>query len=127
MSPRLTRREFVSTAACATSLSHLPLASSLFGDQSSQVPLSTNPPWNEQGILNLSHSPYAKLKNIPVHAVRIDPGFWASRRTANVEHSIPSMGKLLEANGRMDNFRRLIGKSTAPQRGPVYSDSDVYK
>src|SRR5438270_5623463 len=37
------------------------------------------------------------------------------------------MGKLLEANGRMDNFRRLIGKSTAAQRGPVYSDSDVYK
>jgi DUF1680 family protein len=37
------------------------------------------------------------------------------------------MGKLLEANGRMDNFRRLIGKSTAPERGPVYSDSDVYK
>jgi DUF1680 family protein len=27
----------------------------------------------------------------------------------------------------MDNFRRLIGKSTAAQRGPVYSDSDVYK
>src|SRR5260370_16405317 len=37
------------------------------------------------------------------------------------------MGNLLEANGRIDNFRRLIGKSTAAQRGPVYSDSDVYK
>jgi DUF1680 family protein len=37
------------------------------------------------------------------------------------------MGKLIEVNGRMDNFRRLIGKSDAPQRGPVYSDSDVYK
>ena len=37
------------------------------------------------------------------------------------------MGKLLEANGRMDNFRRLIGKSDANQRGPVYSDSDMYK
>ena len=37
------------------------------------------------------------------------------------------MGKLLESNGRMDNFRRLIGKSDAPQRGPVYSDSDIYK
>jgi DUF1680 family protein len=41
--------------------------------------------------------------------------------------SIPSMGKLLEVNGRMDNFRRLTGKSTAAQRGPVYSDSDIYK
>ncbi len=59
--------------------------------------------------------------------MRIDPGFWAARRAANLETSIPSMGKLLEANGRMDNFRRLIGKSNAPQRGPVYSDSDIYK
>ena len=37
------------------------------------------------------------------------------------------MGKLLTANGRMDNFLRLTGKSNAPQRGPVYSDSDIYK
>ena len=37
------------------------------------------------------------------------------------------MHDLLEANGRMNNFRRLIGKSTAAQSGPVYSDSDVYK
>src|SRR5207244_5630343 len=70
---------------------------------------------------------YAKLRNVPVHAVTIENGFWAQRREVNVNKSIPSMEKLLEANGRMDNFRRLIGKSTAAQRGPVYSDSDVYK
>ena len=75
----------------------------------------------------MARSPYAKLNNVPVHAVKMEAGFWGSRRTANVERSIPSMGKLLEANGRMDNFRRLTGKSTAAQRGPVYSDSDVYK
>ncbi len=27
----------------------------------------------------------------------------------------------------MDNFRRLVGKSSAPQKGPYYSDSDIYK
>ena len=37
------------------------------------------------------------------------------------------MEALLEANGRMRNFLRLAGKSDAPQSGPVYSDSDVYK
>src|SRR2546422_10161832 len=37
------------------------------------------------------------------------------------------MHDLLEANGRMNNFRRLVGKSDAAQQGPVYSDSDVYK
>ena len=37
------------------------------------------------------------------------------------------MHDLLEANGRMNNFRRLAGKSSAAQSGPVYSDSDIYK
>ena len=41
--------------------------------------------------------------------------------------SIPTMHDLLEANGRMNNFRRLVGKSDAAQSGPVFSDSDVYK
>ena len=78
-------------------------------------------------MLNLAKSSHAKLRNVPVHAVNITSGFWAARRQTNVEKSIPSMEKLLEANGRMDNFLRLTGKSDAPQRGPVYSDSDVYK
>ena len=125
--PRLSRRNFLRTTAASAALSNLPLSASLFAGQSQQVPLSSNPPWSEQGILNLGHSPHAKLQNIPVHAVTLHQGFWHSRRTANVQSSIPSMGKLLEANGRMDNFRRLSGKSDAPQRGPVYSDSDVYK
>ena len=89
--------------------------------------LLDNPSWKNQGIENLTRSPYAKLKNIPVHAVTIESGFWEKRRVINVEKSIPSMHDLLEANGRMNNFRRLIGKSTAAQSGPVYSDSDIYK
>ena len=119
------RREFLASTLSTGALAALPLHLEPFLPKQTAV-LGT-PPWNEQGILNLARSPYAKLKNVPVHAVTIQPGFWASRRTANVERSIPSMGKLLEANGRMDNFLRLIGKSDAPQRGPVYSDSDVYK
>jgi DUF1680 family protein len=128
MPGQITRRQFVSAASSAVVLTRLPAhVSSFFPDQAAPVALSNNPPWNEQGILNLAHSSYAKLNNVPVHAVKMEGGFWASRRTANVERSIPSMGKLLEVNGRMDNFRRLTGKSTAAQRGPVYSDSDVYK
>ncbi len=57
----------------------------------------------------------------------IQSGFWSPRREINVTKSIPSMHELLEANGRMDNFRRLVGKSSAEQHGPVFSDSDVYK
>jgi DUF1680 family protein len=62
-----------------------------------------------------------------VHAITIQSGFWARRREINVTKSIPTMHDLLEANGRMNNFRRLVGKSDAAQSGPVFSDSDVYK
>jgi len=128
MSPRLSRREFVAATASSAMLAALPLrAASSLARSSDQVPLSSDPSWRDQGILNLAHSPHAKLKNIPIHAITIPSGFWAARREINVRSSIPSMGKLLEANGRMDNFRRLIGKSDAAQRGPVYSDSDIYK
>jgi DUF1680 family protein len=83
--------------------------------------------WKDEGILFVDKSPYAKLRNVPVHAVTITKGFWGARREINVDKSIPSMEKLLEANGRMDNYLLLVGKSDAKQRGPVYSDSDVYK
>jgi uncharacterized protein len=132
---KYSRRKFVSTAMSASAISVLPGAQKLLsgftgalgGREQNPVSLTTTPAWPDQGILNLAMSPYAKLRNVPVHAVTIEAGFWSPRRETNVTASIPSMGKLLEVNGRMDNFRRLTGKSTAPQRGPVYSDSDIYK
>ena len=133
------RRQFVSSAMSAATISCFEPGRAFFtsfvadktesgaSPQQSSVALTTTPPWRDQGILNLAKSPNAKLRNVPVRAVAIENGFWAQRREVNAKKSIPSMEKLLEANGRMDNFRRLIGKSTAAQRGPVYSDSDVYK
>jgi len=137
--PGVSRRQFVSSAISAATISCLQPGRELLAGFSaarvgasensaqSSVALTNTPPWRDQGILNLAKSPYAKLRNVPVHAVTIENGFWARRREVNVSKSIPSMEKLLEANGRMDNFRRLIGKSASAQRGPVYSDSDVYK
>lgn len=78
-------------------------------------------------ILNLEKSPYAKLHNVPVSAVRITDGFWAERRKTNVEKSIPTMLQLLEEHGAVDNFRRLTGAKKVPRQGPLYTDSDVYK
>src|SRR5689334_989370 len=120
----MSRRNFVSASASAAVISGLPLSklsAKAFGAS------GDTPDWKNQGVENLAKSPYAKLHNIPVHAVTITSGFWATRRETNVAKSIPSMEKLLETNGRMNNFRRLTGKSTEPQHGPVYSDSDVYK
>src|SRR5438874_10584089 len=118
------------SAATAAALSLKKLSWSPPANPALPSPLSSssmNVEWKDQGVLNLVKSPYAKLRNVPVHAVTIAAGFWGARRQVNIEKSIPSMEKLLEANGRMDNFLRLAGKSDAPQRGPVFSDSDVYK
>jgi uncharacterized protein len=127
----ISRRQFVGAAVSAAA--SLPLgklswpatdSTALFSAPPSS---STNPESKDQGVLNLAKSPHAKLRNVPVHAVTITSGFWGTRRNVNVEKSIPSMEKLLEGNGRMDNFLRLAGKNDAAQRGPVFSDSDVYK
>jgi len=56
----------------------------------------------------------------------MDDGFWQARMRINVERSIPSMLDELEQHGVMDNFRRLTG-SRAARRGPLYTDSDIYK
>ena len=83
--------------------------------------------WKQAGVLDLSKSPFARLKSVPISAVVIQDGFWSKRRTTNVATSLPSMRDELLAHGRMDNFLRLKGKSEAQQRGPVFSDSDIYK
>ncbi len=134
----ISRRGFIGSAISTAALSSLS-ARELFakggtagaGPQATTQreipPLVDNPGWKDQGVENLTKSRYAKLRNVPVRAVTIKTGFWERRRETNVSKSILSMHDLLEANGRMMNFRRLIGKSQGAQSGPVYSDSDVYK
>jgi DUF1680 family protein len=122
--PAITRREFVGSAISAAALSALPRRK-LLRYVSAQSP--SNQDWKTQGVLFVGKSHYAKLHTVPVNAVTITEGFWGARREVNANKSIPSMEKLLEANGRMNNFLRLVGKSDAEQTGPVYSDSDVYK
>lgn len=129
----ISRRQFVASVATAAAASALPMRTlgrmTAAGNASlqSEVKLTDAPDWKNQGVENLAKSPHARLRNIPVRAVTITGGFWGPRREINVTRSIPTMHDLLEANGRMNNFRRLVGKSTDPQKGPVFSDSDVYK
>src|SRR5258708_27736397 len=134
----MSRRQFVNSAistAAISGVSTRQLFAGVVGGDESQAtldgqtgPAPTNSPaWKDQGIENLTKSPHAMLRNIPVHAVTIGSGFWGQRRETNMTKSIPSMHDLLEANGRMTNFRRLADKSKGAQRGPVFSDSDIYK
>jgi DUF1680 family protein len=123
----VTRRKFIATTAATAAASYLarPGMSCVIGGGRGVD--ETTLPWRDQGVLNLVNSPYAKLRSVPVRAVTIEEGFWSKRRKINVQRSIPTMREQLEQHGRMDNYRRLVGKSKEPQRGPVYSDSDIYK
>ncbi len=94
------------------------------------VPFRTQPgdeSWRDQGVIRLDKSPYAKLHTVPVRAVTISEGFWAQRRRVALEKSLPSAQQELEANGYIDNFRRLSEGKDVPRKGPVFTDSDPYK
>jgi hypothetical protein len=132
-SKQVSRRQFLSAAAASTAATIIPApAFSLaranfpahFDVSSSGAAILA---WQDQGVINTAGSPYAKLHSIPVRAVTIEDGFWSKRRATNIERSIPTMHEELEEHGRMDNFRRLVGKSSEPQKGPYFSDSDIYK
>jgi uncharacterized protein len=126
----LTRRGFLLGAggfAAGTVVHASPACSVAAALNEPQTPRLSSAQSKNKSVFDLSNSPHAKLKPVPVSAVVIREGFWSKRRATNVTSSIPSMHDELIEHGRMDNFLRLEGNSNAPQRGPVYSDSDMYK
>ncbi|MCL5745825.1 MAG: glycoside hydrolase family 127 protein, partial [Acidobacteria bacterium] len=78
-------------------------------------------------VVDATRSPFAKVHPVPIKAVGMGEGFWSPRMRANVARSIPSLLELLEQHGVVDNFRRLSGRSKQERRGPLYTDSDLYK
>src|SRR5205807_9411279 len=131
-SKHVSRRRFLSTVASSSVAGVLARPSLSFANGRPlpgffDVGASASLAWRDQGVLNTANSPYAKLHSVPVRAVTIEEGFWSKRRKVNLERSIPTMRQELEQHGRMDNFRRLVGKSSEPQKGPYFSDSDIYK
>lgn len=130
MKSKLSRRTFIASAAVSMIPSVVAHAKPKTGELFSLLadePRAGATRWKDAGVIDLSNSPYAKLKTLPVSAVAIREGFWSKRRSTNLSSSIPTMHDELVAHGRMDNFLRLTGKSSEPQKGPAYSDSDIYK
>ncbi|MBI4905802.1 MAG: glycoside hydrolase family 127 protein [Acidobacteria bacterium] len=83
--------------------------------------------WSSQAILYLDNSPQAKLHPVPVRAVKLTDGFWKARQTVTIEKSLPTLLALLEEHGVIDNFRRISGRKKVDRKGPLYTDSDLYK
>jgi len=122
----LSRRKFIASAAFSIVPSAIAYANpksggllAFLGDEARPAKPS-NTDWKHAGVIDLNNSPYAKLKTVPVRAVVIQDGFWSQRRKTNQVASIPSMHEELLEHGRMNNFLRLQGKSSDPQKGPVF-------
>lgn len=135
MKSRISRRKFLAASAAsvvpaALASAHPRISGALNSALNSAGAPATDAAtdsWRDAGVVDLRQSPHAKLRTVPVRSVVIEEGFWSKRRTTNVASSIPSMQDELLEHGRLTNFLRLEGKSSAPQIGPVYSDSDIYK
>lgn len=110
-----------SAAALAAGLALAAVAAGLFAAQPD--PAS----WRQEGVIFLDHSLNARLHPVPVEAVHMGDGFWSARRRVTTDRSLPTMLQLLEDHGVVDNFRRLKGHPELPRKGPVYTDSDIYK
>ncbi len=78
-------------------------------------------------LVDTIHSPYARLRPVPISDIQLDEGFWARWMAQNREVTLPSQYRLLESTGRLSNFRRAAGHPGIPFEGKYYNDSDVYK
>jgi len=78
------------------------------------------------GVTRTDSSRAARLRSVPLGDVSMRPGFWADRMAAN-RRGITALLTRLEAEGVVDNFRRISGAVTAERRGLWFTDSDLYK
>ena len=124
MSFEFSRREFLSAVAAASSVSHLSAES------------SENPGGSDKGVINLTKSPFAAMRTIPIGAVKVTDGFWAKRMKVNREASIPFTYQEMVDHGRFDNFLRWDGAkqslregfhTTHPSGLRAGGDSETYK
>jgi DUF1680 family protein len=68
-----------------------------------------------------------RLRPVPLSAVTITGGLWATRRQVNGDVAVPLGRERLESAGNLDNLRIAAGTTSGEPRGPVFMDSDVYK
>jgi len=78
-------------------------------------------------VVDVTHSPFARLRPVPVSAITLDGEFWGPRLRINREVSLVEQWKQLDSTGRLDNFRRAAGLVGGNYQGRVFNDSDLYK
>lgn len=78
-------------------------------------------------VIDLSHSPHALLKPIPISCVTLQDSFLQPRRVVNRSVTLLAQLHQCETTGRIDNFRVASGRKKGEFQGIFFNDSDVYK
>jgi DUF1680 family protein len=79
------------------------------------------------GPVDVTQSPFARRRTLPLSAVQICGGFWGRRMDTNRHRSLPHGFEMLEKAGNFEALRLAAGVGNGEPRGMVFRDSDVYK
>lgn len=70
---------------------------------------------------------HARLRPLPLRAIRLTAGFWKARQDTNRATSLKHGYQMLEDSDTFNNLRLAGGHGTGTFAGYVFQDSDVYK
>ena len=84
----------------------------------------------QNGLVNTSQSPYAKLSSVGLSDVQWTKGFWAERFAVCRDAMVPQLWATYTSKDMcysFQNFRIAAGLDTGRFRGPSFHDGDFYK
>ncbi len=84
----------------------------------------------EDGLVNTSHSPHAKLSSTGLNDVQWTKGFWSERFQVCKDSMVPHLWETYTTKTvcyAFQNFRVAAGLDTGRFRGPSFHDGDFYK
>ncbi|RLE88272.1 MAG: glycoside hydrolase family 127 protein [Thermoprotei archaeon] len=77
-------------------------------------------------VVDTTKSPWARLRPVPVNAVKLRDSFWGNRIEVLRKVTIPTQYEELEGTGRIENFRK-VARGDKDIIWRIADDSDVYK
>lgn len=84
----------------------------------------------QQGLVNTSLSPYARLSGVDMDDVRWTQGFWAERFEVCKDSMVPGMWEIFndpQISHSFRNFEIAAGLQQGEHKGPPFHDGDFYK
>jgi DUF1680 family protein len=84
----------------------------------------------QNGLVNTSQSPYAKLSGVGIGDVQWTKGFWTERFAVCRDIMVPQLWSIYTSDTicyAFQNFKIAAGLETGKFRGPSFHDGDFYK